>query len=153
MIERNFIYLDSAFKKDKHFCTHPFFYHFILIQIKIYVQFVINIWILLKFFNIFCILKSFNANISHQLFDYTITFVNHSTRTQIQNVILYSKTDFNRSFKKILVYKIKFDSDLVWQFQLFILTWVFINSIKETHRETQIIIIHTRKSPTPHMHL
>ena len=33
--------------------------------------------------NILCISESFNTNISHQLFDYTTTFVNHSTRTQI----------------------------------------------------------------------
>ena len=39
-------------------------------------------------------LESFNSNISNQLFDYTISI--HSTRTQIQKVILYSKIGFKR---------------------------------------------------------
>ena len=44
-------------------------------------------------FNHICIPESFNSNISKQLFDYTITFVNSQHyRTQIHNVILYSKT-------------------------------------------------------------
>ena len=43
----------------------------------------------------FCLPESFNTNISHQLFDYTITFC---TRTQIQKVILNSKNGFKRSF-------------------------------------------------------
>ena len=39
--------------------------------------------------------ESFNTNISHQLFGYTISFV----KTQIQKVILYSKTGFKVCFK------------------------------------------------------
>ena len=50
---------------------------------------------------IFCIPESFNTNISHQVFDYLITFVNSSSRTPIQKVILFSKTSF-----RFLVYKI-----------------------------------------------
>ena len=41
-----------------------------------------------------CIPESFNTNISHQLFDYTITFVN-SQHQQIQKVIWYSKAEIN----------------------------------------------------------
>ena len=52
-----------------------------------------------------------NKNISHQLFDYTITFVN----SQHQNT--NSKGDFVRSFQRFLVYKNKSDSDLVLRIQ------------------------------------
>ena len=48
-------------------------------------------------FNTFCIPENYNTNISHQLFDYTLTFLNSKHRTQIQKVILYSKTGFIRS--------------------------------------------------------
>jgi hypothetical protein len=37
--------------------------------------------------------------LSHHLFDYTITFVNSQHRTQIQKMILYSRTGFKHSFK------------------------------------------------------
>ena len=47
----------------------------------------------------FCKAEIFNTNISHKLFDYTISPVcSHSARTQIQKMILYSKTGFKRSF-------------------------------------------------------
>ena len=36
----------------------------------------------------------FNTIISHQLFDYKITFVNSQHEKEIQKVILYSKTGF-----------------------------------------------------------
>ena len=40
--------------------------------------------------NYYCILESFNMNISHKLFEYKITLWINSTRTKIQKVILYS---------------------------------------------------------------
>ena len=43
----------------------------------------------------FYIPESFSTNISHQLFDYKITFVNSQHETQIPKVILLSKTDLN----------------------------------------------------------
>ena len=48
---------------------------------------------------------------------FTPAFVIHSTRTQIQKVILYSKTGFKRAFKNFC-YKNKSNSDLVWNIQL-----------------------------------
>ena len=70
-------------------------------------------------FNKICLPESFNTNISHQLLDYTISIGNSQhNRTQIQNVILYSKPDFKRSFQRFMKYKNKSDSDLVWQIQL-----------------------------------
>ena len=41
--------------------------------------------------NIFRIPKSFNTNISHQLFDYTITLLIHNARTQIIEVTYTKK--------------------------------------------------------------
>ena len=48
---------------------------------------------------VFCLPESFNTNISHQLFDYKITFVNSQHESsQIPKVILCSKTRFKRLF-------------------------------------------------------
>ena len=47
--------------------------------------------------NYFCLPKSLNANISHQLFHYKITFVN----PQHEKVILNSKTVLSVRFKDI----------------------------------------------------
>ena len=43
-------------------------------------------------FKTFCIPESFNNNISHQFFEYTISLRIHSTRTQIQNMIFYKNS-------------------------------------------------------------
>ena len=54
-----------------------------------------------------CIPERFNANITHQLFDYIKTYVNS----------LHSKTGFNRSFYRFLVYKNKSESQKYILFQ------------------------------------
>ena len=41
--------------------------------------------------NEFCILESFNTNISHQISDYTITFLTSKVESKIYFVILESK--------------------------------------------------------------
>ena len=46
------------------------------------------------------------------LFDYVISFVNSHTQTQIQKVILNSKTGFKRSFERFLVNKTKSESKI-----------------------------------------
>ena len=64
-------------------------------------------------FNGICIPESFNANISHQLFDYTIIFVNSQYQNTNAKGDLHSKTVLKRSFLRFLVYKNKSDLDLV----------------------------------------
>ena len=54
-------------------------------------------------FNFLCIPESFNTNILHQLFDYKITFVIHSRRTQIPKLVLYSKPVLNVCFNDFWV--------------------------------------------------
>ena len=52
-----------------------------------------------------CVPESFNTNISHELFDYTITFLNsHRLNTNLKSTIV-NKTGFNRPFERFLEYK------------------------------------------------
>ena len=54
-----------------------------------------------------CKPESFNTNISDQLLTTKINLLIHNTRIQIQRVILYTNTGFNRSVWRFLAYKIK----------------------------------------------
>ena len=47
--------------------------------------------------NNFCIQESFNTNISHQLFDYTITFLNSQRKNTNSNGDFCSKPRLKRS--------------------------------------------------------
>ena len=49
-------------------------------------------------FKCLCTPDSFNTNISHQLLTTQLPLLIHNTRTQIQTVILYSKTGFKSLF-------------------------------------------------------
>ena len=52
-------------------------------------------------------------NISHQPFDYKITFVNSQEKNYNSKGDFVSKPSFKRSFYRFLVYKNKSDLDLV----------------------------------------
>ena len=71
-------------------------------------------------FNLFCIPEIFiSTNISDQLFDYIITFVNSQFhQNTIQKVILYTKTSFKRSFSRFLVSKNKSELKIYFMFQV-----------------------------------
>ena len=62
----------------------------------------------------------------------------HSTKTQIQKMILCSKTGFKRSFKRFLLYKINSDSNLVWLIQL--ISIEVKNSLHTQHEESLIAL-------------
>ena len=62
----------------------------------------------------------------------------HSTRTQIQKVILYSKTSIKRSFKRFLVYTNKSNTD----FQ----PLIKINCFRQTKCETKIFLFYKKNT-------
>ena len=62
--------------------------------------------------NSICIPESFNTNISHQVFDYKITFVNSQYENSNSKVILYSKAGFKRSFSRFRLNKNKSESKI-----------------------------------------
>ena len=68
--------------------------------------------------NIFCIPESFTTNISHQLFDYKITFVNSQLEKTNFKSDFILKNRFETFVLNISGIKDKSYSDLVWRFQL-----------------------------------
>ena len=62
---------------------------------------------------VICIPERFNTNISHQLFDYTIIFVNSQQWNTNSKGDLILENYFERLSKRFLVYKNKSDSELV----------------------------------------
>ena len=69
--------------------------------------YIVTVYIIRKINNIFCTLKSFNTYISHQLFDYKITFANSQSKNTNSRDGLVLKTYLkNILFKGIWYTKI-----------------------------------------------
>ena len=85
----------------------------------------------------FCVAGIYDTNISHQIFDYKITFEN----SQIQKVILFSKPGFKRSFKDFWYTRLNLPQ--IWyeeHTQHKFLTSNF-NFIRQTKPESKIYVI------------
>ena len=77
----------------------------------------VNVMILTSWKN--CILKILNTNISHQFF-FTINqpLAIQNTGTQIQKVVLYSKTGLKRSFKDSICFQIEKSTNYLYTYVL-----------------------------------